>query len=547
MPSIQETAYPRLKSNPSSRDLESIYTPTADELDFARRLARTPVNQLGVLVQLKTFQRLGYSVSVRSVPPVIVHHIAEVAQLAAHREQLVTYDGSRSQFRHLAAVRDYLHISPYGLAAEQAMTTVMEQAAVTKYDLADLINIAIEELVRQRFELPAFSTLIRFAQQVRQLVSNRLYHQVVKGFGRDEILQIERLFFVDPHTRTTLWERLKDEPGPPVLSRLKVWIERLAWLASFQWARAALAEVPGIQIDRFAAEAKTLGAARMKEIDKPRRYTLVVALLAAQYSRTLDDLAELAIKRLRKLHHKGKEALAQYRLDMQKRTDQLIGTLQETVVAYRSEGEIPQRFAAIERVLGEHSEQLLEDCEAHMAYVGNNYFPFLLKFYRSHRAALMDLLEILPLHSSTQDTSLIEAIRFIRRHRRSRKQWLPTEIAIASDGESDEGDGEVHQTLDFSWIPKKWWALISGQSKRMPMPETVHRLHFELCVLSHVSLELQSGDLYIEGSHDYGNYSQQLIDWDEYQAGVAEYGAAIGLPVHPKAFVEQIKQRLDER
>ena len=69
MPSIQETAYPRLKSNPSSRDLESIYTPTADELDFARRLARTPVNQLGVLVQLKTFQRLGYSVSVRSVPP----------------------------------------------------------------------------------------------------------------------------------------------------------------------------------------------------------------------------------------------------------------------------------------------------------------------------------------------------------------------------------------------------------------------------------------------------------------------------------------------
>jgi hypothetical protein len=210
MPSIQETAYPRLKSNPSSRDLDSIYTPTADERDFARRLARTPTNQLGVLVQLKTFQRLGYSVPVRSVPTAIIHYIAAIAQLAADSEQLATYDGSRSQFRHLAAVREYLNISPYGAVAERAMTEAMELAATTKHDLADLINNAIEELVRQRFELPGFSTLIRFAQQVRQLVSNRLYHQVKEGFGRDEILQLDRLLLVDGRARTTLWDRLKE-------------------------------------------------------------------------------------------------------------------------------------------------------------------------------------------------------------------------------------------------------------------------------------------------------------------------------------------------
>jgi TnpA family transposase len=328
-----------------------------------------------------------------------------------------------------------------------------------------------------------------------------------------------------------------------VLSRLKAWLDRLTWLSSLQWSRAALAEIPAIKVKHFAAEAKTLDAARMKELDRPKRYTLVVAFLSIQYARTLDDLAELTVRRLRKLHQAGKEALAQYRLDMQNRTDQSIGALQETVVAYRSEGGIPQRFAAIERVLGDRSEQLLDHCEAHMAYVGNNnnYFSFLPKFYLTHRKALMDLLEILPLHSSTQDTSLEEAIRFIHSHRHSRKQWLPTEIATAAEG----GEGEVSQTVDLSWIPKKWWTLVTGQSKRLPTPEKVHRTHFEICVLSHVSLELQSGDLYIEGSHEYGNYSQQMIEWDEYREGVEEYGgASLGLPVHGKRFVERIKQWL---
>lgn len=44
--------------------------------------------------------------------------------------------------------------------------------------MADLINVAIEELVRQRFELPAFSTLTRTAQQIRAQVTTTFYQQV---------------------------------------------------------------------------------------------------------------------------------------------------------------------------------------------------------------------------------------------------------------------------------------------------------------------------------------------------------------------------------
>lgn len=58
------------------------------------------------------------------------------------------------------------------------MEEAIRTAAATKQDLADLINAAIEELVRQRFELPAFSTFIRTAQQICDRVTTTFYRAV---------------------------------------------------------------------------------------------------------------------------------------------------------------------------------------------------------------------------------------------------------------------------------------------------------------------------------------------------------------------------------
>ena len=40
MASIERTAYPRFKRSPLVKELEVLYTPTKDELDFARAMAR---------------------------------------------------------------------------------------------------------------------------------------------------------------------------------------------------------------------------------------------------------------------------------------------------------------------------------------------------------------------------------------------------------------------------------------------------------------------------------------------------------------------------
>ena len=76
----------------------------------------------------------------------------------------------------------------------------------------------------------------------------------------------------------------------------------------------------------------------MLEIEPKKRLTLAVSLLKVQSYRVLDDLAEMFIKRLSIIHQKGKEALADYHARNQQRADELVQTLRDLVLAYRTEG-----------------------------------------------------------------------------------------------------------------------------------------------------------------------------------------------------------------
>lgn len=542
MSSVQDTAYPRFKSNVTPKELTAIYTPTPEELTLAQQATKGRVAKLGFLILLKSFQRLGYAVAAAKVPLTIIEHIGKIADTSASAKELESYDGSGTRRRHIVTIRDYLRLQPYDEAAQQVMVAAMESAASTKHDLVDLINIALEELVRQSFELPGFSTMERMARSVRTRITSTLYQQVATCLNREERFQIQALFVGDSTSMFTPWNQLKQEPGRPMLSHLQELVERLQWLFKLQVGQAAISEIPQVKVRHFAAEAQTLNATQMRELEADKRYTLAVALLRVQYARTLDDIAEMYIKRMGQLHYRAKEALADYRIETQQKTDELITTLRDVVMAYRGEGDIQQRWEVIESLIGnDHSEQIIKSCEAHLAYVGNNYLPFLKDSFRSHRATLFRFLDVVPLRSSTQDVSLLKAIQFIQKHRATRSLWVDT-IELENTGTSEERE---LSRLDLSWIPGKWWPLIAEQRQSQPYPSQIHRRNFEMCVFSQILLELQSGDLFIEGSYEFGDYYSQLISWEEYETLVEEYGTQVNLPTQGKPFVAKLKLWLE--
>ena len=473
---IEHTVYPRLKRTLTPKELDQIYTPTPTELFLAHRTAKGPVATLGFLVHLKVIQRLGYAVATSDIPAAIIDYIAARAQIPLSPRDLAGYDDSGTRRRHLPLIREALDLQPYGPSARTAFLREMIEAARTKDDLADLINVALEELVRCRFELPAFGTLDRAAHHARAVVAHGIYRQVEGRLYEKTRAALDTLFEVLPNTSWSAWQDLKRDPASPTLIHMKLLIAHLVSISERHQLLAPdlFAGILHGKIKQFAAEAKTLDAARMREMLPRKRYTLAAALLFVQSAQALDDLAEILIKRLLAIHQKGKEALQQYHLEHQARTDALVTTLRDLVVAYRKEGTTEERFAAIEGVLGEQSEEVLKQCEEHLAFAGNTYQQFLWSYYRSHRATLFRLLSVVTFRATTQDTSMEAALRFLRAAQASRGDWLVTAVVEYEDTPEEQRV----ELLDLSWVPDVWWKLVSGTSRRVRCPDRVQRRYF---------------------------------------------------------------------
>jgi hypothetical protein len=60
LPDISETAYPRLKSNITQKDLNKIFSPMLQEINFVDSITQSDTSILWVTVMLKVFRRLGY-------------------------------------------------------------------------------------------------------------------------------------------------------------------------------------------------------------------------------------------------------------------------------------------------------------------------------------------------------------------------------------------------------------------------------------------------------------------------------------------------------
>jgi len=105
----------------------------------------------------------------------------------------------------------------------------------------------LEQLVDQRFELPAFDTLNRAARHVRAAYTRALYGRVFDGLTPDDLARIDALFIADLTTLRTPWNELKADAGNPTLSHLRDLVARQQWLAARAVGSAALADIPAVK------------------------------------------------------------------------------------------------------------------------------------------------------------------------------------------------------------------------------------------------------------------------------------------------------------
>ena len=66
------------------------------------------------------------------------------------------------------------------------MKTAALSAAATKENLADIINSVIDELIKSRFELPAFQKLVKLARAARTVVNNDNYSKIFNELSEEQ-------------------------------------------------------------------------------------------------------------------------------------------------------------------------------------------------------------------------------------------------------------------------------------------------------------------------------------------------------------------------
>ena len=531
MSSIHESAYPRFKPNLTEKELAEIYTPSTGELNFVHQRLREHENCLLPLVYIKTCQRLGYFVSIADVPNEIIIHIANIAgasNFCKNELHMLSRTGSGQRYRDLA--RTYLNLKAFNSEADSLSASIAKNAAQTKQELADIINVMIEELVRQRFELPGFRTLYRTASKARSTVNNNLYNSIYLSLSTEMATELDTLLKVENKDIESQWSKIKEEPKKPTNMEVRNFLSHLDWLKSWVSRLPPIDHISAGKWRQFVLESRALDAADLRYVKPAKRYFLIVILIHSQLRCAMDDTVTILIRKMNLLHSRANQQLQQYHIEQSAKTESLISQFRDVLLAYGEGESDAERISAIKASFRDDPKQLSIACEEHMAYAGNNYIPFMLGSYRQQRPLLLNCVKLLNAKSSSNDLSIVAAIQFVLRNRDKHKTKLSLKI--------DE--------LDLSWLPEKWRKLVTGKSSTTAPVTEIHRLYFELCVLSQVVNEIKSGDLFVENSEQYNDYRDQLISWNQYEGEVKNYGKLVGFSTDSLEFVAKLKDDLTE-
>ena len=522
MASIERTAYPRFKPSLTATELHSLYCPSDEERDFIAAHARGATQQLTLLTLLKGHQHLGYLPALADVPVQIRTYLCQQLNLLPLMYESVEAEKTLDRYRQL--IRTYLEITPYGESGQAVVTTAVQHAAYTMSDPADLINLAVEHLVQQRFELPAFSTLDRLVLNIRHRVHRDLYTRITALLGSAEMARLDSLLHV--RDGRTDFNRIKDTPRQATLTHLRQWTARLTWLESILPTRPFLKEIANTKVQQFAAEAAALDVGDMRDIStQARRYSLLICFLYQAQVQTRDELVEMLLKRMRRTTTAAQKHLKELQDQHRELEEQMLAVfaevVNETIHTPEDNAALGQGVRDILQNSG--GAEALRDRYAQVsAYHSNNYRPLMWRFYSPYRAELFRLSHLLTFRSALQDQSLIEALRFIQRFQNAKRDHLPAEIS-----------------LRFASV--RWQALIRSRHNG----ETVlNRRHLEVCVFNYLDHGLRCGDVYVEGSAAHADYRQQLVPWQECAPRVPAYCQALQFASTASGFVAELRERL---
>jgi Domain of unknown function (DUF4158) len=268
----------------------------------------------------------------------VVEHVRRALGLA---DATVPSRGSETAKAQRRLVRERLGVAHDPERARAVASDAIRSAALVKNHPPDLINVALEMLVKASLELPAFSTLDEIAGRIRREVNTAMFERVGGRIALGDRIALDDLLKADGAGSKSAFNRLKQVAGRASWSAFREQVAHLRWVDSLGDSAAWLDGIAESKIADFAGEAMAADAGVMRDVAACKRTALLACMVHLARTRARDDLAEMFCKRMASITKLAKAELDAIRERQAQMSEGLIGHYRRVLACLD-----PQRRAA---------------------------------------------------------------------------------------------------------------------------------------------------------------------------------------------------------
>ena len=520
------TAYPKLSADGFFKPyiMQKLFSISEEEKNLSKMYANGSHNQLNFLVLLKIFDFLTYFPNVHEIPDKIYLYIGKQIGMEDLNIKEISKATKYRYYSHILQMRNFKAFDDNGkkLCENSAL-----KSAQTLNNITDIINICIEDLRKNRYELPTYDTIHKIAIKSKKEVNKQIFNNINNSIDEKTIILFQELLENNKEEHITDFNKIKLIPKKLTHNNTKKIIEQIKWLLSYGNMQKYLFDVPKVKIKQFAMEALATDAGDMRKININKRNSLIACMIDNALRKLNDSLAKILINTMRNINKKAKEKLLDLRYDSRNKTKDLLYLLHDIVS--ETDKLTPAKLKkALQKKYNEHggAYNITSMCDDVIAYNSNNHIFLIKQFYLKNRRSLLEIVEILQPYSNNKNCMIAETIKFILENKDNKEENIPL------------------ANLNIKFLSKEWQELIVETVKNK---KYIVKIQFEAAVLGFIYKEISAGNLHIKNSAVYGDILQEIDKNKHSNQFVAEYCEKLDLPGSGALLIQTLKEELTDK
>jgi len=468
-------------------DLIRHYTFSESTLSIIRQ-HRGAANRLGFAVQLCYMRYPGVMLGADETPfPPLLKLVA--AQLKVAEEGWADY-GQREQTRreHLAELQSVFGFQPFAARHYRPAVRGLEDLAAQTDKGIALAAALIQSLRSQSILLPSINVIERICAEAVTRATRRIHTSLTESLTDEHRRQLDGLLNPRENSQSSTMIWLRQSPGAPNAKHLLEHVDRLNTMEALLLPDGIERQMHQNRLLKFAREGGQMTAQHLRDLETTRRYATLVAVVLEARATVIDEIVDLNDRIIGTLFNRAKRNHEQQFQQSGKAINEkvrLYWRIGHALLEAKQAGADP--FAAIESVISwDAFTQSVTEAQKLSQPEDFDYLHRIGDGYAQIRRYAPALLEVLHLKAAPAARAILEAVETLK--------------ALNTDNTR-----KVPKDAPTSFVKKRWEGLVFTPAGG------VDRRFYELCTLAELKNALRSGDIWVQGSHQFRDFEEYLL------------------------------------